>query len=87
MELAKASGKTVAEVARDLSVNDTTLGNWFEADRAERGGLARTSRGHVVVQTDCVGAVLTSASERSTWATSSIRCRTSVAEGASSKAW
>jgi transposase len=37
VELVKASGKTVAEVARDLSFNDTTLGNWIKADRAERG--------------------------------------------------
>ena len=37
VELVKASGKTVAEVARDLSINDTTLGNWVKADRAERG--------------------------------------------------
>ena len=37
MELVKASGKIVAEVARDLRINDTTLGNWAKADRAERG--------------------------------------------------
>ncbi len=36
VELVKASGKTVAEVARDLKINDTTLGNWVKADRAER---------------------------------------------------
>ena len=29
--------KTVAQVARDLGINDTTLGNWVKADRAERG--------------------------------------------------
>ena len=37
VELVKATGKTVAEVARDLQINDTTLGNWVKADRAERG--------------------------------------------------
>ena len=37
VELVTASGKTVAEVARGLSINDTTLGNWVKADRAERG--------------------------------------------------
>ena len=37
VELVKASSKTVAEVARDLSINDTTLGNWVKADNAERG--------------------------------------------------
>ena len=38
VELVRATGKTVAEVARDLSINDTTLGNWVKADNAERGG-------------------------------------------------
>ncbi len=37
MELVRATGKRVAEVARDLQINDTTLGNWVKADRAERG--------------------------------------------------
>jgi transposase len=37
VELVRATGKTVAEVARDLSINDTTLGNWVKADNAERG--------------------------------------------------
>jgi transposase len=37
VELVRATGKTVAEVARDLQINDTTLGNWVKADRAERG--------------------------------------------------
>lgn len=37
VELVRASTKTVAEVARDLGINDTTLGCWIKADRAERG--------------------------------------------------
>jgi transposase len=37
VELVAASGKTVAEVARDLGINDTTLGTWVKADRAEHG--------------------------------------------------
>ena len=37
VELVKSTGKTVAQVARDLSINDTTLGNWVKADEAERG--------------------------------------------------
>lgn len=37
VELVKATGKTIAEGARDLSTNDTTLGNWVKADQAERG--------------------------------------------------
>jgi transposase len=37
VELVRATGKTISEVARDLSINDTTLGNWVRADDAERG--------------------------------------------------
>lgn len=37
VELVRATGKSVAEVARDLQINDTTLGNWVKADQAERG--------------------------------------------------
>jgi transposase len=37
VELVRASGKTIAQVARDLQISDTTLGNWVHADRAERG--------------------------------------------------
>ena len=31
VELVRATGKTIAEVARDLQINDTTLGNWVKA--------------------------------------------------------
>ena len=37
VELVKASDKPLAHVARDLGINDTTLGNWVKADAAERG--------------------------------------------------
>lgn len=37
VELMRVSDKTVAQVAHDLSINDTTLGNWVKADNAERG--------------------------------------------------
>ena len=37
VEMVRASGKTVAAVARDLQINDTTLGHWVRADQAERG--------------------------------------------------
>ncbi|MBA2756327.1 MAG: transposase [Chloroflexi bacterium] len=37
VELVRASDKTVAAVARELGINDTTLGNWVKADQAERG--------------------------------------------------
>jgi len=32
VELVRAAGKPVAQVARDLQINDTTLGNWVKAD-------------------------------------------------------
>jgi transposase len=37
VELVRSSGKSVAEVARDLQINDTTLGNWVRAEQAEHG--------------------------------------------------
>jgi len=37
VELVRATRKPVAQVARDLQINDTTLGNWVKADDAERG--------------------------------------------------
>src|SRR4051812_46803549 len=37
VELVDSSDKTIAAVARDLGINDTTLGAWVKADRAERG--------------------------------------------------
>ncbi len=37
VELVRASDKPLAHVARDLGINDTTLGNWVKADQAERG--------------------------------------------------
>lgn len=35
--LVRSTGKSISEVARDLGMNDTTLGYWVKADRAERG--------------------------------------------------
>ena len=37
VELVRTSGKTISEAARGLGMNDTTLGYWVNADRAERG--------------------------------------------------
>jgi transposase len=50
VEMVRASGKTVAEVARDLQFNDTTLGNWVRAPRPSmrsptRMGLAADGGG------------------------------------------
>ena len=48
VQIVKETGQPVAQVARDLGVNEGTLGNWVRRDRAERsGGLTadeRTSR-------------------------------------------
>jgi transposase-like protein len=38
VELVRVTGKTVAEVARDLQINDTILGNWVKAERGEPDG-------------------------------------------------
>ncbi len=37
VELVRTTGRPVSQVARDLQINDTTLGNWVKADNAERG--------------------------------------------------
>ena len=35
--MVRETGKAIAEVARDLGINDGTLGNWVAADRRRRG--------------------------------------------------
>ena len=43
------TGRPVAQVARDLGVNEGTLGNWVRRDRAERaGGLSADERAELV---------------------------------------
>ena len=37
VRLVRETGKPIAEVARDLGVNEGTLGNWVNADRRRRG--------------------------------------------------
>jgi len=39
VELVRVTGKAVAEVSRDLSINDTTLGNWAERGVPDSSGL------------------------------------------------
>jgi transposase len=36
VELVRASGRPIAEVARSLDLSDTTLGTWVKADRERR---------------------------------------------------
>ena len=38
VRLVRETGKPVAQVARDLGVNEGTLGNWVNADRRRRDG-------------------------------------------------
>jgi transposase len=41
------SGKPIAVVARDLGINEGTLGNWVNLDRQAREGTAGLSTGGV----------------------------------------
>lgn len=41
------TGKPIAQVARDLGINQGTLGNWVAKDRAEREGTQGLSTGDV----------------------------------------
>jgi len=47
-ELVTSSGRVTKEVARDLVINDTGLGNWIRAEREKRagGGMARLGPEH-----------------------------------------
>jgi len=35
--MVQETGKAIAEVARDLGINEGTLGNWVSRDRRRRG--------------------------------------------------
>lgn len=37
VELVRSSGRPIAEVARELGMNEGTLGNWLARDRRRRG--------------------------------------------------
>jgi transposase-like protein len=47
VRLVRETGRPVAQVARDLGINEGTLGNWVNADKRRRsdgnGGLPRMS--------------------------------------------
>jgi transposase len=38
VRLVRETGKPIAQVARELGINDGTLGNWVNADRRRRDG-------------------------------------------------
>ena len=38
MRIARETGKPIAQVARDLGINEGTLGNWITRDRQARAG-------------------------------------------------
>jgi len=42
------TGKPIVQVARDLGVNEGTLGNWVARDREARAGTAGLSTGDIV---------------------------------------
>ena len=45
VRIVRETGKPIAQVARDLGVNERTLGNWVAKDRAEREGTQGLSTG------------------------------------------
>src|SRR3712207_3316649 len=53
VRIVRETGKPIAQVARDLGINEGTLGNWVNADRCARdggagGGLAEDERAELV---------------------------------------
>ncbi len=47
VELVRTSGRPIAEIARELGIYDSTLGNWVRQDRIDHGeqdGLTREER-------------------------------------------
>ena len=48
VRIVEETGKPIAQVARDLGVNEGTLGNWVALDRQAREGTSGLSTGDVV---------------------------------------
>jgi len=44
VRLVRGTGKPIAQIARDLGVNEGTLGNWVVKDKAAREGVEGLSR-------------------------------------------
>ena len=47
VELVRTTGRPIAEIARELGIYDSTLGNWVRQDRIDRGeqeGLSSDER-------------------------------------------
>ena len=50
MEIVRSSGESIAEVARELGIYDSSLGNWVRQDeinRGERDGLSTDDKGRL----------------------------------------
>ena len=43
VRIVRETGRSIAQVARDLGINEGTLGNWWAKDCAERDGTAGLS--------------------------------------------
>jgi transposase len=43
VRIVRETGKPIAQVARDLGINEGTLGHWYAKDRAEREGTSGLS--------------------------------------------
>jgi transposase len=43
VRIVRETGKPVAQVARDLGINEGTLGHWYAQDRGEREGTSGPS--------------------------------------------
>jgi transposase len=50
VELVRTIGRPIAQIARELGIYDSTLGNWVKQDRIDRGeqdGLSSDQRAHL----------------------------------------